>query len=58
MNATVRLSKGNKETRSPAQGKVKNNQASIGWKQSVCEDSMAKEGEPDNIYTVHGVSRR
>ena len=54
MIATVRLSKGNKDKRSPAQGKVDIDQASIGWKQSVCEESSTKDGDPDEIDTVHG----
>ncbi|KAL0582045.1 hypothetical protein ABG067_008378, partial [Albugo candida] len=58
MNATVTLSKGNEEARSPAQVKVEIDQASIGLKRSVCEASAAKDGDPDEIDTVHGESRR
>ena len=58
MIATVRLSKGNEGARSPAQGKVEIDQASIGWKQSVCEDSATKDGDPDDIDTVHVETRR
>ena len=58
MNATVRLSKGNEEARSPAQVKVEIDQASIGLIRSVCEDSATKDDDPDGIVTVHGESRR
>ena len=58
MNATVRLSKGNEEARSPAQVKVAINQASIGLKRSVCEDSATKDGDPDESDTLHEESRR
>ena len=58
MIATVTLSKGNEEARSPAQVKVKIHQASIGFKRSVCEDSATKDGDPDETDTVHGESRR
>ncbi|KAL0582114.1 hypothetical protein ABG067_008193, partial [Albugo candida] len=58
MIATVRLSKGNEGARSPAQGKVEIDQASIGVKQSVCEDSTTKDGDHDDSDTVHKESRR
>ncbi|MCY0726026.1 hypothetical protein OVW19_30245, partial [Klebsiella pneumoniae] len=57
-NATVRLSKRNEDARSPAQVNMKIDQAPIGLKRSVCEDSATKDGDPDEIDTVHGESRR
>ena len=58
LNATVRLSKGNKDKRSPVQIKVEIDQASIGFERSVCGDSATRDGDPDKIDTVHEESRR